>query len=286
MNALYAAIGISRQAFHRHVQRALARADEQEQILLIVQQLRFDHPRMSAKKMYLRICPQFLGRDRFIDLCFTHGYRLHRARSLRRTTDSRGVIRFENLLVGVIVKGINRVWVSDLTYYEVGGRFYYLTFILDVYSRIIVGYSVSATMVTEETTLVALEMALSDRACLPGLIFHSDGGGQYYSIDFLKVTRANGIRNSMCAEAWQNPYAERVNGIIKNEYLVGYLPVDEKELREKTRKAVRMYNMERPHGSIKNMSPYAFERSGISLPVKMNMGEKTVRKKRADVKHA
>jgi transposase InsO family protein len=196
------------------------------------------------------------------------------------------VIRFDNLLVKKVVRRINQVWMSDITYYELGNRFYYLTFIIDAYSRMIVGYSVSRTLLTEDTTLVALAMAVSTRSLKPGLILHSDGGGQYYCIAFLAETKACRIRNSMCWEAWQNPYAERVNGIIKNEYLVGYAPVDENDLRKKTMKAVRMYNTERPHGSIRDMSPTAFELSGLVIPVEMKLEEGVPRNRRPGARNA
>lgn len=111
-------------------------------------------------------------------------------------------------------------------YYEMGGQFYYLTFIMDLFSRRIVGFAVSDNLRTESTTLVALEVALAGRETLsPGLIFHSDGGGQYYCKEFLKLTRLHDIRNSMCESVYENPNAERVNGTIKNSYLKHYGPL-------------------------------------------------------------
>ena len=68
---------------------------------------------------------------------------------------------FENLIKGMELKGINQVWVSDITYYRIGERFYYLTFILDLYSRYIVGHAVSESLFTEQTTIPALNMALT-----------------------------------------------------------------------------------------------------------------------------
>jgi transposase InsO family protein len=272
MNELYRAVGISKQGFHQHLRRALAQADEQEQILLVVVRIRDDHPRMSARRMYQLVQPQYFGRDRFIALCLANGYRLLPQRSPCRTTDSRGVVRFDNLLVDRVVRRINQVWVSDITYYELGGRLYYLTFILDVYSRRILGACASRTLLTDETTLVVLRQSVRLRGTVHGVILHSDGGGQYYSTDFLAETRAHGIRNSMCREAWENPFAERVNGIIKNEYLVGYAPVDERDLKRKLAKAVHMYNEYRPHTRLHGLSPCAFEESGLVLPVRLRSG--------------
>ena len=95
---------------------------------------------------------------------------------------------------------------------------------MDLYSRVIVGYNVSARLKTEQTTLPALRQALKARKPAPGLIFHSDGGGQYYSKEFLDLTRKWNIANSMCDIVFENPHAERINGTIKNQYIKGYNP--------------------------------------------------------------
>ena len=198
--------------------------------------------------------------DKFEQLCFENGFRLERLKSWHRTTDSSGVIRFPNLVEGIELTGVNQVWSSDITYYEINGRFFYLTFILDNYSRMIIGHSVSRQLLTEQTTLPALEMALGARKPQPGLIFHSDGGGQYYSRSFLKLTREHKIKNSMCEVAYENPYAERINGTIKNQYLKGYNPQNYSELVSMTQRAVQNYNHVRPHQSLGKLTPAAFEK--------------------------
>ena len=200
-----------------------------------------------------------MGRDRFERFCFEAGFKLERKRSFRRTTDSRGVTRFDNLLLDFELTGINQVYTSDITYYEMRDRFYYLTFIVDLWSRLIVGYAASDNLLTEHTTLPALQMALTKRRPRPGLIFHSDGGGQYYCKQFLSLTRAHQIQNSMCQSVYENAHAERLNGTIKNDYLAGYHPQTFTELKTMLGKAVEMYNHQRPHTALKNMTPAAFE---------------------------
>ena len=175
-----------------------------------------------------------------------------------------GVTRFENLLVGFESTGVNQVWVSDITYYRIGDKFYYLTFILDLYSRFIVGHSTSENLLTNHTTIPALKMALKGRKPHQALIIHSDGGGQYYCKDWLGLTEANQIKNSMCESVYENAHAERINGTIKNGYLIHYGPQDYNQLIAMTTKAVMKYNLERPHQSLGNMSPNQFEKS---LPV-------------------
>lgn len=261
MNALYGVIGTSKQAFHQYLDKQMLILEEQQQLLPIISQIRADHPRLSVRQMYGMIKPQSMGRDKFEQFCYQYGFKLDVKRSFHKTTNSLGVTRFENLIAGKKLTGVNQVWASDITFYRIGERFYYITFILDLYSRFIVGYAVSVGMFTEQTTMPALSMALKDREGAQGLIFHSDGGGQYYCKAFLAITKANQIKNSMCESVYENAHAERINGTIKNDYLIYYGPKDYAELVKLTDKAVKMYNFSRPHSSLGNRSPAAYELS-------------------------
>ena len=251
---------MSKQSFHQRLDRQLVMLQEMEQLLVLVKQIREDHPRMSSRQMYRLIKPVHLGRDRFEAFCFENGFKVSIKRSFHRTTNSLGVRRFSNLVEDRELNSINQVWVSDITYYRIGERFYYLTFILDLYSRVIVGHSVSQDLLTSSTTIPALQFALRYRTILPGLIFHSDGGGQYYCKEWLHITTKYQIKNSMCEDVYENPHAERINGIIKNDYLAGYGPQNYEQLIGMTAKAVAKYNNEKPHGAIGNISPNTFEK--------------------------
>src|SRR5205814_83960 len=132
-------------------------------------------------------------------------------------------------------------------------------FIIDLFSRKIVGFSVSKKLLTEQTTIPALNMALSERKPAADLIFHSDGGGQYYCKEFLNLTDAYKIKNSMCDVAYENPHAERINGTIKNQYLKGYNPMNYPSLISMTQRAVNNYNGVRPHKSLPKISPEEYE---------------------------
>jgi transposase InsO family protein len=250
---------MSKQSFHQRLDRQLMVLEEGEQLLVLVKQIRNDHPRMSSRQMYRLIQPVHLGRDRFEAFCFENGFKVEVKRSFHRTTNSLGVTRFRNLLVGIELTGINQAWVSDITYYRIGEKFYYLTFILDLFSRVIVGHSVSSDLFTCSTTIPALQCALKCRKIQPGLIFHSDGGGQYYCKEWLQLTSLRQIRNSMCEDVFENSHAERINGIIKNDYLVGYGPQSYDQLISMTAKAVLKYNSEKPHQAIGNICPLKFE---------------------------
>lgn len=281
MNKIYRAISISKQAFHQHLNLHIHQQEELSQLLPIIRQIREDHPRMSARVMYRLIQPHTFGRDRFETFCFEYGFKLDVKRSYRRTTNSLGVTRFNNLLEGIELASTNQVWVSDITYYEIGGRFYYLTFIMDLYSRKILGYSASDNLFTECTTIPALKMAIRKRTGidLKGVIVHSDGGGQYYCKEFLKVTNQAGICNSMCEDVYGNAHAERINGTIKNSYLEYYKPQNFEQLRNMLIKAVKMYNEQKPHKALNGLSPVAFENLLCDLLTNNNVFNK--RKKEA-----
>lgn len=213
-------MNISKQAIHQLIERRMKSEEENAYLLPIIRQIRTDHPTMSCRAMYYKIKPETMGRDAFESLCFENGFKQVRPMNYHRTTNSNGVVRFDNLLENTTITAINQAFVSDITYYELD-RFYYITFIMDAYSRYILGYQVSDRLTTEATTLSALNQAIKVRnGILPkGIIFHSDGGGQYYDKEFLKLTSKYHFKNSMCEMAYQNGQAERINGVIKNNYL-------------------------------------------------------------------
>lgn len=259
MNVLFRALGMSKQSFHQRLNRQTILLEEMAQILALVRKIRADHPRMSSRNIYRMIRPVHIGRDRFETFCFENGFKVEIKRAFHKTTNSLGVTRFPNLLTDFELTSINQVWVSDITYYRIGERFHFLTFILDLYSRLIVGHSISKDLLTTNTTIPALRMALRMRKAHTCSIIHSDGGGQYYCKEWLKLTSTYKIQNSMCESVYENPHAERINGIIKNDYLAGYGPQDYGQLTTMTDKAVLKYNNEKPHQSIGSVSPKQFE---------------------------
>ena len=269
LNSLYALCGLSKQAFHGRIKRQVKRVKQEADLLNMIHRIRFDHPTLCCRMMYHMIQPEGYGRDRFEALCRDHGLMNDRRRSGRRTTDSKGVRRFDNLLEGLELVRVDQAWSSDITYYDLGGRFYYLTFIMDCYSRYILGYSVSTCLSTQHTTLPALHMALEtrDRLLPPGLIFHSDAGGQYYDKEFLALTELYQIRNSMCEMAYDNNKAERLNGVIKNNYLKHRSIECFEDLVKEAGRAVHLYNTEKPHSSLDKITPREFEQMRCTLAV-------------------
>ncbi len=251
MNTLYKTLDISKQAFHKHTDRDNRLRSEQGQLLVLIHELREHHPTMGMRDMYYKLLPDTMGRDAFETFCKSEGLMSERPHNARRTTDSCGVIRFDDLLTDFAATGINQAYQSDITYFEVGQRFFYLTFILDSFSRLIAGYSVSKRLTTEQTTLPALKQAVAIREkqglSVQNAIFHSDGGGQYYDKEFLKFTKKKMFKNSMCEYAWENGKAERINGVIKNNYLKHRNIQTFEDLVTQVDRAVKLYNTEKPH---------------------------------------
>ena len=255
LNRLYSNAEISKQSMHDWLNRYFAREDEWEQIVWLIRELRVDHPGMGSRKLYYLIQPKTFGRDRFIERCNQNGFKLAIKKNAIKTTNSLGVTRFPNLIMHLKIVRVNKVWVSDITYYRIGERFYYLTFIMDFKSKFIVGFAVSKSLTTEDTTLVALNMALKLYPGVAGTILHSDGGGQYYCKEFVSLTKRNKMKNSMAQSNSENNHAERINSTIKNQYLSYYMPTGFEDLINKTGRAVYNYNYSRPHESLKMATP-------------------------------
>ena len=261
MNSVYRAIGISKQSFHQRMDRHLQQLELQAQLEWVVKKIRQDHPRMSSRHMYRMLKPKGMGRDRFEKWCHDLGLKVKTKRSFRRTTNSIGVTRFVNRIKELELRSVNQVWVSDITYYRIKESFYYITLMMDLYSRRLIGYSVSKDLFTESTTIPALRRAIKTRKgqILEGLIIHSDGGGQYYSKSFIQITKTYGMLNSMAEDVYENPHAERINGTIKNDYLRPYDPQNYKELKQMTMKAIKLYNGQKPHKGLNYVSPIFYE---------------------------
>lgn len=227
--------------------------------------LKKEHPGCGVEKMYHTLQPKLIGRDNFCELFLSLGYGVKPVKNYRKTT-VRGHIDYPNLIEGMSVSRPFQVIQSDITYFYLHGRFYYLVFIIDVYTRVVLGYKVSDHM-RAEANLKALNMALGKMDFPPGgLIHHSDRGAQYSSDLYRNKLGSKKIHISMGNIAADNAYAERINGIIKNEYLKKWSIRDERDLRLKVKKAVNHYNEKRKHRAF-NMkhSPDEFYQKCLTL---------------------
>jgi putative transposase len=262
LNRLFEVVGISKQSFHQMLKRRKYKYEEQQQLIPLINEIREDHPRMSARDMYLKLRPDTMGRDQFERFCMESGYRVNKLKNYRITTNSLGVTRFPNMIKEIELTRVNQVFVSDITYFDIGSATYYLTFIMDLFNREIVGWSASDNLRTENTTLPALHRVIYERgrANLKGAIMHSDGGGQYYCKEFKELTKSLEMINSMTEEkVYENSHAERLNGIIKNNYLYPYGPTNLYSLKKLLNRAVLMYNTGKPHKALGKLTPSKFK---------------------------
>ena len=261
--------GMSRQAYYQARQRGKQGAEREEQALKRVRALRAEHPRLGTRKLYHEGAQTFralkIGRDALFDLLRKEDLLVKRRRRQVRTTNSRhGFGAYRNLLLDRETgepyrpRRPNEVFVSDITYLETLEGFRYLALVTDAYSRKIVGYDVSSSLAVEGS-LRALEMALCpmSQAERRELIHHSDRGVQYCCHAYVDRLHGCGARLSM-AEAgnpYENAQAERVNGILKQEYGLDAVFTGERVVRRAVKEAVRLYNEKRPHLALAYRKP-------------------------------
>jgi putative transposase len=256
MNQLYKVIGISKQAVIQNANRQSNFDMKIEHLLLEAEELRKEHPGCGVEKMYYTLKPDFIGRDRFIDLLMDLGFRLKKNKNYKRTTFASSIY-YPNLIKGMIINAPSMIWQSDITYIYVDDKFYYAVFIIDVYTKKIVGYQVSNHM-RATANMNALNDALTENK--PPLIHHSDRGSQYIYSEYIKLLKQNNAKISMALSAQDNAYAERINKTIKEEYLDYWKPKSFEQLKKHINKAVYHYNNKRPHDNLNRLSPIEFEK--------------------------
>jgi len=247
MDQICAAWGITRQAHYQKVKRETQRQVDEEIILEMVRQIRRKHPRLGTRKLLFKIQPMMvteglqIGRDRLFHLLRERDMLIQRKKAHRRTTIP-GFWRTPNLLLGMTISQPNQVWVSDITYLEVAiERFAYLFLLMDLYSRFIIGWHVASSLAAEGAVL----------------IHHSDHGVQYTSHSYMDILFHTGIRPSMgeVGNCYDNIFAERVIGTLKNEYGLDALFQDPHQVSPAVNQAIHFYNTDRPHLSLNMAVP-------------------------------
>ena len=264
MNAVYQIGGVTKQAVHKHLQVQTDWSEKVDELRVQVDEIRSVHPGCGLEKLYDTLKPDWLGRDKFISTFMELGYRIKKRPNFIRTTIP-AVLRYPNLIQGLLVYDKNRVWQTDITYFELGGRFYYLTFIVDIYTKVIRGYEASDNM-RAEANLWALNMALKESKFVTELIHHSDRGSQFVDNRYRNLLKTHGIHMSMGLIAQDNAYAERINGTLKNEYLKGKVIDSFTVLKKELKIAVNHYNEKRIHRHLPGkQSPRQFEKQLLDL---------------------
>lgn len=273
MRQLYESVSISKQAHLSFIDRQTEKGQDDMIVLNAIAGLRIMHPQMGAKKMYWLLRPESIGRDKFIALAVANGYGVQQTKNYQITTQNSRIYKYKNLVNGLVLFDINNLWVSDITYFRLGDTFYYLTFIEDVYSRRILG-SIAYPTLQAKANLYALNMALRTRniTSYADLIHHSDRGVQYTSNEYVNALESRNIKISMCDSVYENTHIERVNGIIKNEYLQHWTINDFSTLKLKLKLAVFLYNNERPHWCLDKLTPSQYENYIKELPFSERKG--------------
>ncbi|MBL0686141.1 IS3 family transposase [Aquimarina mytili] len=268
-------LGVTRQAYYQHFWYREQLSFEEDLIIGEVLRIRKNHRHMGGRKLYEKLQPFLLehqikmGRDRLFDILSANHLLVRRKKKQTITTNSfHRFKRYPNLIKGLIAIAPNHIWVSDITYWRIESGFVYISFITDAYSRKIVGYHLADSLQTSET-IKALQMAITT---LPKgnhpkykLIHHSDRGTQYCSGEYVKLLDQNNIDISMTenGDPLENPIAERVNGIIKEEYLNDYHVENIQEATGLLQTVINLYNNERPHMSIGNLTPNQVHRNNL-----------------------
>jgi transposase InsO family protein len=171
------------------------------------------------------------------------------------------------LIKGLQINGSSQVWQSDITYIKVKDKYYYVVFIIDVYTRKIVGYNVSDNM-RATSNIKALKMALKNNKA--PLVHHSDRGSQYTYKAYTEMLIQNGSKISMGGSAQENAYVERLHRTIKEEYLDYWQTHSFVQLKKHIKKAVINYNTKRTHKGIGKLSPIDYEKNCNQNKIELN----------------
>lgn len=265
-------IGVSRQAIYQREKRVIERKAELEPVKDWVMQCRRFMPQLGTRKLFSLIKPKLeehhikLGRDGLFDYLREADLLIKPRRSYTKTTFSKHWMRkHPNLLKDVRVDQPEQVFVSDITYLESDEGVHYLSLVTDACSRKIMGYEVSREMKSADV-VQALKMAIKARQTHRLLIHHSDRGVQYCSSDYQRVLEQNNIRPSMTDgyDCYQNALAERVNGILKQEFLLHRCKSFE-ELKLLVEQSINVYNRLRPHLSLGMKTPEEVHKKASSV---------------------
>ena len=266
---------ISRQAYYQERQRNAERGQRAESVVKLVTEQRMRQPRLGTRKLHhllrepLEQAGVGLGRDALFDVLRNARMLVPTRRAYHKTTDSHHRFRRHPNLVKegpeqIQVTGCEQLWVADITYLPTADKFVYLSLVSDAHSRKIVGWHVHTSLQTEEVAQ-AMKMALRSRGTRRPLVHHSDRGIQYCSTYYQALHRRHGVRCSMTDgyDCYQNALAERINGILKNEFLLSR-PADLGQARRMVAESVQIYNHERPHLSLKMQTPDAVHRASMA----------------------
>jgi len=254
---------LSRQAYYQTLKRQSRQVMEEEKLVHLVHPIRQVMPRIGGRKLHYMIRERLMqnaikiGRDRFFRWLRHHDLLVHPKRSYVHTTQSHHRFwTYDNHTEGLKLNKPNQLWVSDITYLRTQQGFCYLALITDAYSRKIVGYDVSDSLELEGC-IRALKQSFQTASDLSQLIHHSDRGIQYCSNRYTQLLKSKGVTISMAAKGncYENALAERVNGILKDEFNLDANFKTKKLAIRAVQESIYIYNHYRPHWSLNLQTP-------------------------------
>jgi putative transposase len=254
--------GIDRQVYYRKVKRTTFRQSKAARVVSMIAAIRESMPRIGARKLYYLLSAQLgplkIGRDKFFDILRANHLLIQPKRSYHITTNSHHRYRkHRNLILNLPINRAEQVWVSDITYIGKREKPCYLSLITDAYSKKIMGYYVADNL-NAQSSVMALRMAIKGRKdeSMP-LIHHSDRGLQYCADQYQELLHQNGILCSMTnnGDPYENAVAERINGILKQEFIIGTYHKDLKIMKKIVQESIDIYNNHRPHYSNHMLTP-------------------------------
>jgi putative transposase len=257
-------LGITRQAYYQHFWDVSDITMEHQLVLDQIGLIRRIHPVIGCRKLFFMLQPFLsehqikLGRDALFDLLAANKLLVRKRKRRVNTTQSHHwLTKYANLIKDWHPVKPNQLWVADITYIPLTKGFLYLSLVTDAYSHKVMGYSVADNLEAMHT-IKALQMALANLKEVPEcLTHHSDRGIQYCSYNYVNLLKQNNIQISMTenGDPLENPIAERMNGILKEEYLKHYPITSKDQAMELLDDVIERYNKLRPHQSINMITP-------------------------------
>ena len=273
LETICAVHGISRQAFYHYQNHQANERLKQEMVLQLVCQIRARQPRIGVRKLYHLLKPQLeqlncqLGRDALFRLLREHGLLVASSKRAHSTTcANHRFYRYPNRITDLVVDRIHQVFVADITYLQTIEGFVYLALVTDLFSRKIVGFDVSESL-SVDGALKACKMAIKPVTKSDALIHHSDRGVQYCCHAYTQFLGSRGVQLSMTqnGDVYQNAVAERVNGILKIDFLLNNTFNSIQQATANAKQSVAIYNNERPHLSLGYQTPQHVYHKSLKL---------------------
>ncbi|WP_041250040.1 IS3 family transposase [Christiangramia forsetii] len=254
---------LKRDAYYKYKDRADKRKEIEQRIVAIVRKRRKSLPREGVRKLMKSLSQDFenqqvkVGRDTLFNVLREHKMLTLRKKYSARTTNSyHRFYKYNNIIKDLKVTRPNQVWVSDITYIRTVKGFCYLALITDMHSRKIVGYDLSDSLELKGCVR-ALNKAIYQAKNIKGLIHHSDRGIQYCSNVYTQILKRKKIGISMTEEnhCYENAMAERVNGILKDEFYLDQVFTNKEHAKRAAKNAIKLYNEIRLHLSLDYQTP-------------------------------